>query len=96
MAAMMGWEQRSISLRKSRRLRDSRKWVGVGGSRNSRMSAPAENARSPPPVTTTTLTDSSMRKRVKISKSSVRIWVFIALSTSGRSRVMRATPSCAS
>ncbi len=96
MAAMMGWEQRSISLRKSSRLRDSRKWVGVGGSRNSRMSAPAEKARSPAPVTTTTLTASSIRKRVKISKSSVRIWLFMALSTSGRSSVMKATPSRAS
>ena len=49
MAAMMGCGQRSISRRKSTRLRASRNWVGTGGSRNSRMSAPAEKALSPAP-----------------------------------------------
>src|SRR5215471_5819959 len=93
MAAMMGCEQRSISARKSSRLRDSRKWVGVGGSRNSRMSAPAQKARSPAPVMTTTLTVSSVRSRVKMSRSWARMPLFMALSTSGRSRVRVRIPS---
>src|SRR5215468_9222531 len=96
MAAMMGCEQRSISARKSSRLRDSRKWVGGGGSRNSRMSAPAQKARSPAPVMTTTLTVSSVRSRVKISRSWPRMALFMALSTSGRSRVRVRMPSFAS
>src|SRR5215470_12728147 len=96
MAAMMGCAQRSISARKSSRLRDSRKWVGVGGSRNSRMSAPAQKARSPAPVMTTTLTVSSVRSRVKISRSWPRMALFMALSTSGRSRVRVRMPSFAS
>src|SRR5215467_3623856 len=95
-AAMMGCEHRSISARKSSRLRDSRKWVGVGGSRNSRMSAPAQKARSPAPVMTTTLTVSSVRSRVKISRSWPRMALFMALSTSGRSRVRVRMPSFAS
>src|SRR5215831_12625675 len=96
MAAMMGCEQRSISARKSSRLRESRKWVGVGGSRNSRMSAPAQKARSPAPVMTTTFTVSSVRRRVKISRSWARMALFMALSTSGRSRVRVRMPSFAS
>ena len=96
MAAMMAWGQCSISARKSRRLRASRKWVGVGDSRNSRMSAPAQKALSPAPVTTTALTVSSVRRRVKISRSWARMELFMALSTSGRSRVRVATPSFAS
>src|SRR5215813_918007 len=96
MAAMMGWLHRSISARKSSRLRASRKWVGVGGSRNSRMSAPAQKARSPAPVMTTTLTVSSVRSRVKISRSWPRMALFMALSTSGRSRVRVRMPSFAS
>src|SRR5215467_10597450 len=93
MAAMTGCEQRSISARKSSRLRDSRKFVGVGGSRNSRMSAPAQKARSPAPVMTTTFTVSSVRSRVKMSRSWARMALFMALSTSGRSRVRVRTPS---
>src|SRR5215471_17184587 len=96
MAAMTGCEQRSISARKSSRLRDSRKFVGVGGSRNSRMPAPAQKARSPAPVMTTTLTVSSVRSRVKISRSWPRMALFMALSTSGRSRVRVRMPSFAS
>ena len=93
---MMGCGHRSISRRKSTRRRASRNWVGTGGSRNSRMSAPAEKALSPPPVTTTARTVSSVRRRVKTSSSSRRIAWFIALCTSGRFRVMVATPSACS
>ena len=88
---MMGWGQRSMTCRKSMRLRDSRKLVGTSGSTNSRMSAPAEKARSPAPVTRTTRTSSSLASRVKTSSSSSRIVLFIALWTSGRSRVTVAT-----
>ncbi len=96
MAAMIGCGHRSISRRKSMRRRASRNWVGTGGSRNSRMSAPAENAFSPAPVTMTTRTESSLRSRVKTASSSRRIAWFIALCTSGRFRVTVATPSACS
>src|SRR5262252_9577935 len=60
------------------------------------MSAPAQKARSPAPVMTTTLTVSSVRSRVKISRSWPRMALFMALSTSGRSRVRVRMPSFAS
>src|SRR5438094_8480779 len=49
-AAMIGWPQRSIAGRKSTRRRASRKRTGTWGATNSRMSAPAEDARAPPAV----------------------------------------------
>ncbi len=60
------------------------------------MSAPAEKALSPAPVTTTARTASSPRRRVNTSSSSRRIAWFIALCTSGRFRVTVATPSACS
>src|SRR5262249_44062941 len=60
------------------------------------MSAPAQKARSPAPVMTTTLTVSSVRSRVKISRSWPRMALFMALSTSGRSRMRVRMPSFAS
>src|SRR5262249_43416062 len=70
----------------------SRKWTGTGGSTNSRMSAPAENARSPPPVTTMARTPSSVARSVNRRVSSRRMVSFIAFSTSGRLSVTVATP----
>src|SRR5207247_1426222 len=45
MAPMIGWGQRSIAWRKSTRFRLSRKRTGTCGSTNSRVSAPAGEAR---------------------------------------------------
>ena len=91
MAAMIGCEQRSIIARYSMRLRRSRSWVGDAGSTNSRMSAPALNARSPAPVTTITFTSSSVVSAVKTWYISRRRVSFCALCTSGRLRVIVAT-----
>ena len=63
---------------------------------NPAMSAPAENARSPVPVTTITLTSSSTDSASKHRVSSRRMPSFIALSTSGRLSVMVAMPPAAS
>ena len=95
-AAMMGWAQRSISWRKSSRRRCSRKTVGTCGAVNSRMSAPAENALPPAPVTTTARTASSVARASKQRQRSRRIASFIALWTSGRFSVTVATPSATS
>src|SRR2546425_421854 len=96
MAPMIGWGQRSIAWRKSTRFRLSRKRTGTCGSTNSRMSAPAEKARSPAPVTTTTRAASLVARSPKQRVSSWRICSFIALWTSGRLRVIVTTPSAAS
>src|SRR5437868_2842991 len=60
------------------------------------MSAPAENARSPAPVTTITLTASSAASASKQRVSSRRMVSFIALCTSGRFSVIVATASATS
>jgi hypothetical protein len=96
MAAMMGCGHRSMAWRKSMRRRSSRNWVGTSGSTNSRMSAPAENARSPAPVTSTTRTVSSVARPANTSVSSRRIALFMALCTSGRLSVIVATCSATS
>jgi len=70
--------------------------VATCGAVNSRMSAPAENALSPLPVTTTTRTASSVMSPEKQAVSSRRIASFIALWTSGRLSVTMATPSAVS
>src|SRR5262249_36654177 len=66
------------------------------GATNSRMSAPAENARSPAPVTMITLTASSIARASKQAVSSRRMTSFIALWTSGRFIVTVATASSTS
>src|SRR5207248_11675549 len=63
---------------------------------NSRMSAPAENARSPAPVTTMTFTPSSVASPAKQRVSSRRMASFIALLTSGRLSVIVAMASATS
>jgi len=85
-----------MAARKSTRRRLSRKRTGTCGSTNSRMSAPAEKARSPAPVTTTTRTASLVATSPKQRVSSWRIRSFIALWTSGRLSVTVATPSATS
>src|SRR2546421_4478965 len=85
-----------MAWRKSTRRRRSRNCTGTSGATNSRMSAPAENAFSPAPVTTTTLTSSSTARASKQRVSSRRMASFIALWTSGRFSVSVATCSATS
>src|SRR5882724_74459 len=95
-AARIGCGQPSMAWRKSTRRRRSRNCTGTSGATNSRMSAPAENAFSPAPVTTTTLTSSSTARASKQRVSSRRMASFIALWTSGRFSVSVATCSATS
>ena len=60
------------------------------------MSAPAEKARSPAPVTTMARTSSSCLRSAKTPNNSRRMGLFCALSTSGRLSVIVTTWSCRS
>lgn len=61
-------------------------------SRISATSPPAQKARSPAPVRTTTPARLSWSARFTSSISDSRVWVRTALSTCGRFRVIRAMP----
>src|SRR5947207_297909 len=62
---LLGVAERDGRLGGERRGQLARKTVGTWGAVNSRMSAPAENALSPAPVTTTTRTLSSVTRPSK-------------------------------
>ena len=70
--------------------------MGTWGATNSRMSAPAEKARSPAPVTTITRASSARASSPKQAVSSSRMCSFMALCTSGRLSVIVAMPSASS